>query len=240
MCRIPKEPGPRLLKPGQLGSIEWRSSSARSGKLLVFMMPSGSRTIEITMDKELLIAALSFWCSATNTMALPLGPLGPTVVDIFDILLVSPSTLLSLGVRRTSTLTHCLMLGPSKQSTNPRRTKFRSYIRTSSTIIPLSSPLLVEGKRVSIKENMRPSCSTGTTSSSVVPNRTNAWSRTCLWPKPWPVVTPWHLVQPFFAHLLALPSRGKLLKRSTCTRTGLSRSFNYGYRLTLLHSGQTS
>ena len=36
-------------------------------------------TIEIAMDKELLMAALSFWCSATNTMILPLGPMGPTI-----------------------------------------------------------------------------------------------------------------------------------------------------------------
>ena len=32
------------------------------------------------------MAALSFWCSATNTMTLPLGPIGPTVLDISAIL----------------------------------------------------------------------------------------------------------------------------------------------------------
>ena len=75
-------------------------------------------TVEITMDKELLMAALSFWCSATNTMTFPLGPIGPTVLDISAILgtslLVFPSTLLCLGVRQILTLRHCLTPGPSR------------------------------------------------------------------------------------------------------------------------------
>ena len=48
-------------------------------------------TVEIAMDKELLMAALSFWCSATNTMVLPFGPAGPTVLDISAILGTPPS-----------------------------------------------------------------------------------------------------------------------------------------------------
>ena len=47
-------------------------------------------TIEIAMDKELLMAALSFWCSATNTMTLPLGPIGPTILDVSALLGTSP------------------------------------------------------------------------------------------------------------------------------------------------------
>ena len=43
------------------------------------------------MDRELLMAALSFWCSATNTMVLPLGPIGPTILDVSAILGTSPS-----------------------------------------------------------------------------------------------------------------------------------------------------
>ncbi|KAM0974297.1 hypothetical protein ACFX2C_017498 [Malus domestica] len=43
-------------------------------------------SMEIVPDKELLQAALCFWCSATNTMVLPLGPIGPTVLDITAIL----------------------------------------------------------------------------------------------------------------------------------------------------------
>ncbi|KAM1081153.1 hypothetical protein EV2_016192 [Malus domestica] len=43
-------------------------------------------SMEIVPDKELLQAALCFWCSATNTMVLPLGPMGPTVLDITAIL----------------------------------------------------------------------------------------------------------------------------------------------------------
>ena len=50
-------------------------------------------TVEIAMDKDLLMAALCFWCSATNTMVLPLGPIGPTVLDISAILGTSPSGL---------------------------------------------------------------------------------------------------------------------------------------------------
>ncbi|KAM1074412.1 hypothetical protein ACFX2B_019169 [Malus domestica] len=43
-------------------------------------------SMEIVPDKELLQAALCFWCSATNTMVLPLGPIGPTILDITAIL----------------------------------------------------------------------------------------------------------------------------------------------------------
>ncbi|KAM2608903.1 hypothetical protein TB1_037178 [Malus domestica] len=43
-------------------------------------------SMEIVPDKELLQAALYFWCSATNTMVLPLGPIGPTILDITAIL----------------------------------------------------------------------------------------------------------------------------------------------------------
>ncbi|KAM2351027.1 hypothetical protein ACFXTH_005888 [Malus domestica] len=43
-------------------------------------------SMEIVLDKELLLAALCFWCSATNTMVLPLGPIGPTILDITAIL----------------------------------------------------------------------------------------------------------------------------------------------------------
>ncbi|KAM2270785.1 hypothetical protein ACFXTI_038192 [Malus domestica] len=43
-------------------------------------------SMEIVPDKELLQAALCFWCSATNIMVLPLGPIGPTILDITAIL----------------------------------------------------------------------------------------------------------------------------------------------------------
>ncbi|KAM1209141.1 hypothetical protein ACFX2J_014717 [Malus domestica] len=50
-------------------------------------------TIEIAMDKKLLMVALGFWCSATNIMVLLLGPISPTILDISAILRVSPSGL---------------------------------------------------------------------------------------------------------------------------------------------------
>ncbi|KAB2608832.1 hypothetical protein D8674_012000 [Pyrus ussuriensis x Pyrus communis] len=48
-------------------------------------------TIEIVMDQKLFPMALSFWCSATNTMVLPLGP---SLLDISAILGTSLSSLL--------------------------------------------------------------------------------------------------------------------------------------------------
>ncbi|KAM2064903.1 hypothetical protein ACFX16_028243 [Malus domestica] len=50
-------------------------------------------TMEITMDKELFMAALSLWCSATNTIILSFGPITPTILDILAILGTSPSSI---------------------------------------------------------------------------------------------------------------------------------------------------
>ncbi|KAM2786726.1 hypothetical protein PS2_007589 [Malus domestica] len=48
-------------------------------------------SMDIILDKELLRAALCFWCLATNTMVFHLGPIGPTVLDITAILGTSPT-----------------------------------------------------------------------------------------------------------------------------------------------------
>ncbi|KAM1639724.1 hypothetical protein ACFX13_009927 [Malus domestica] len=48
-------------------------------------------TMEISMDKELLMTALSFWCSTTNTLVIPFGPMTPTILDISAILGTPPS-----------------------------------------------------------------------------------------------------------------------------------------------------
>ncbi|KAM2068870.1 hypothetical protein ACFX16_000450 [Malus domestica] len=50
-------------------------------------------TIEISIDQELLIATLSFWCPTINTMVLHLNPIRPTVLDVKAILGTSPSSL---------------------------------------------------------------------------------------------------------------------------------------------------
>ncbi|KAM1041703.1 hypothetical protein ACFX2C_030844 [Malus domestica] len=50
-------------------------------------------TMEITMDKELLMAALSLWCSVTNAMILPFGPITLTILDISTILGTFPSSI---------------------------------------------------------------------------------------------------------------------------------------------------
>ncbi|KAM1896152.1 hypothetical protein ACFX13_044824 [Malus domestica] len=47
-------------------------------------------TMEIAMDKELLMVDLSFRCSTTNTMILPFGPITLTILDISTILGTSP------------------------------------------------------------------------------------------------------------------------------------------------------
>ncbi|KAM1569514.1 hypothetical protein ACFX10_034627 [Malus domestica] len=47
-------------------------------------------SMELVVDKELLMVASSFWCSATNTMVLPFCPIGPTIIDITAILGTSP------------------------------------------------------------------------------------------------------------------------------------------------------
>ncbi|KAM2332910.1 hypothetical protein ACFX1X_023414 [Malus domestica] len=47
----------------------------------------------MNLDRELVMAAFSFWCSATNTMVLLLGLLGLTVLDITAILGTSPTDL---------------------------------------------------------------------------------------------------------------------------------------------------
>ncbi|KAM1369978.1 hypothetical protein ACFX2F_040491 [Malus domestica] len=48
-------------------------------------------SMDIILDKELLLMASCFWCSATNTMVLPLGPIGPTILDLTAILGTSPT-----------------------------------------------------------------------------------------------------------------------------------------------------
>ncbi|KAM2237540.1 hypothetical protein ACFX1S_012875 [Malus domestica] len=43
-------------------------------------------SMDVVFDKELLLAALCFWCSTTNTMVFPLGPIDPTILDVTAIL----------------------------------------------------------------------------------------------------------------------------------------------------------
>ncbi|KAM2457977.1 hypothetical protein ACFX1W_006828 [Malus domestica] len=50
-------------------------------------------TMEITMDKELLMEALSLWCSNTNTLVFPFGSMTSTILDISAIIGTSPSSI---------------------------------------------------------------------------------------------------------------------------------------------------
>ncbi|KAM2644985.1 hypothetical protein EV1_018578 [Malus domestica] len=59
-------------------------------------------TMEITMDKELLMVALSLWCSATNTMVHPFDPITLTIIDISAIIGTSLS-----GIPVDATLIGC-------------------------------------------------------------------------------------------------------------------------------------
>ncbi|KAM1575628.1 hypothetical protein ACFX10_032035 [Malus domestica] len=51
-------------------------------------------SMKVILDKKLILAALCFWCSATNNMVLPLGPIGPTILDVTAILGTSPTGIL--------------------------------------------------------------------------------------------------------------------------------------------------
>ncbi|KAM2215588.1 hypothetical protein ACFX1X_022700 [Malus domestica] len=59
-------------------------------------------TMEIAMDKELIMATLSLWCSATNILVLPFGPMTPTILDISAIIGTSP-----FGIPVDATLIGC-------------------------------------------------------------------------------------------------------------------------------------
>ncbi|KAM1042594.1 hypothetical protein ACFX2J_033769 [Malus domestica] len=48
-------------------------------------------TIKMSLDREFMMAALSFWCSTTNIIVLPLDLLGPTILDMTAILGISPT-----------------------------------------------------------------------------------------------------------------------------------------------------
>ncbi|KAM2689790.1 hypothetical protein EV1_043048 [Malus domestica] len=54
------------------------------------------------MDKKLLMAALSFWCLAANTMVLSFGPMTLTILNISVILRTPPS-----GIPIDATLVGC-------------------------------------------------------------------------------------------------------------------------------------
>ncbi|KAM2182057.1 hypothetical protein ACFX1Q_032592 [Malus domestica] len=88
-------------------------------------------TIKITMDKELLMAALGFWCSTTNTMVLPLGLIGPTVLDI--------SAIFRSCIRTSSTTTPSfnISLAEGKRVLGRENTKlFFSIGITNSFAVP--------------------------------------------------------------------------------------------------------
>ncbi|KAM2040595.1 hypothetical protein ACFX16_034510 [Malus domestica] len=85
----PKKLSLRPPRPRLLGSPGWRGVWKTLGIFITIKLS----IIEINMDRELLMAALSFCCVATNTMVLPLGPIGLTVLDVTTILGTSPSGL---------------------------------------------------------------------------------------------------------------------------------------------------
>ncbi|KAM1563129.1 hypothetical protein COP1_037732 [Malus domestica] len=78
---------------------------------------------------------------------------------------------------------------------------------------------------------MRLSSSIGTTSTFVVLNQTNAWSRTYRWSRPWLVVTPCHLA-PTFLPISSAAWLRRPFTRSTHTRMVPSGSFNSGCKFT--------
>ncbi|KAM1218555.1 hypothetical protein ACFX13_046555 [Malus domestica] len=90
-------------------------------------------TMEIIMDKELLMAALSLWCSATNTMVLPFGLITPIILDISAIIGTPPS-----GIPADATLIGCpsnldLKVLFDAQVVEPRRSRAFKRGRSEST-----------------------------------------------------------------------------------------------------------
>ena len=155
-------------------------------------------TIEISMDWELLMAALTFWCSAINAMVLPLGPIRLTILYMtvilgthlsgfpVDIALSWYQFNLDLKIVFKERAVKVLKMTTKKKY---RKTKWTRCTRISSIIARLSTTLPVEKKKSSRKENTRLSCSTGRISSSFVPSWTSALPRICQWSKPWPAIT---------------------------------------------------
>ena len=144
------------------------------------------------MDKDFLMATLSFRCSATNTMVLPLGPIGPNVLDISAILGTSPSGLpidaalfgcssnLDLKALFDARAVETLSRSGQDHSKDEVQKLHKNFFNYSTLIVHFAGR---EEERPR-NEEYEAFCSTGTTSLFVVPNRSNAWSRTCLWPKP--------------------------------------------------------
>ncbi|KAM2111842.1 hypothetical protein ACFX1R_014416 [Malus domestica] len=204
-------------------------------------------TMEITMDKELLMAALSLWCSATNTMVLPFSPITPTILDISAILGTSPS-----GIPIDATFIGCpsnldlkalfdewVVKTLSQESQEPSKEEVQKLHKNFLNYNTLIHHFAGRGRRVCGRANIRPSYFTGTTSLSVVLSQISVWSKMCQWRKPWLLVTLWRSVRlslpTFCAAWLKQPST-----RSIHSRTDLSGYSNSACRFISPHFGQKS
>ncbi|CAL9012338.1 unnamed protein product [Prunus brigantina] len=122
------------------------------------------------MDRSLLVMALCFWSSATNTMNLRFGMMTSTVLDVAALFGLSP-----LGVEVNAALVAPEAEGIRRRtcSTTPASTATSAW-RTSSMMIPLLPWA---------RSSMPRSCCTGYASSCFAPRRTKS-------PGAWPI-PPW-------------------------------------------------
>lgn len=134
-------------------------------------------TIEIIIDREFLMAALSFWCSATNTMILPLGPIGPIGTSLTSLLI---DTILS-GYQFNLDLktifeerAYDVLKKKDQEVLKEEVSKLHKNFFNYSMFITHFA-----GQDVSRNENMKLSCFIGTRNSSFVPSQTSTSLRTC-------------------------------------------------------------
>ncbi|KAM2145742.1 hypothetical protein ACFX1R_049264 [Malus domestica] len=197
--------------------------------------------IESSMDQELLMVAISFWCSATNTMVLHLGPIGATVLDVTASIGTSPNDIpISIALSGYQfdldlkmVFEECVYEILKKKGDKVLKDEVSKLHKKNSSITArLSTTSLVKAKMPSGKGNTRPSCFISRTSLSFIPNQTSALSRICWLPKPWLVVTNWHLVPPFSPTLTGALPRPQS-RRLIHIRMAHFGSSNFGFRLTL-------
>lgn len=151
-------------------------------------------TIEINLDRELVMAAQSLWCSATNMMVLPLNLIGPTMLYIATILGTSPTSLpidiflswYKFDLDLKTVFEECVIEAWWKKTKGCQKRMCRNDTRTFSTTTPWSRISPAWKGKILRKGNTGLSYSTGTTgitNTSFVPSRISVWPRTCWSPK---------------------------------------------------------
>ncbi|KAM1128037.1 hypothetical protein ACFX2B_037534 [Malus domestica] len=126
-------------------------------------------------------------------MVIPFGPMTPTILDISTIIGTPPSRIpvdaaligclsnLDLKALFDDRAVETLSQEGQEPSKDDVQKLHKNFLNYNTLIIHFTG----RGEASLRKGNTRPSYFTGTTSSSVIPSRINAWSRICRWRKPW-------------------------------------------------------